>query len=296
MKILFASDGSEHSYGAARFLSNLSFSTDDEITVIHAIDSVHFQDDKESYYASLQRVKQDTGSKILDTTVAALKDVRAKISTALIDGHPDRIIPDAATESDVDLVVMGARGLRGVASLVVGSVTRAVTIKSPKPVLVVKPPQWDRSGNLKVLFATDGSKSAGAAANCLVSMPFRDDTEIEVLNVVWSSFQDIPERFAIEIDERIKNEMARARAAEFAASDRIISRYRTVLSKKYTNISDLKKVGDPSVEILNAAETLNSDIIALGCRGLRGVKGMLGSVSRHILNHAKCSVLIGCKE
>jgi nucleotide-binding universal stress UspA family protein len=295
MKILFATDGSEYSDGAARFLKNLSFTTDDEITVIHVISSVPFQDDKESYYTNLQRIKRDTGSKILDATVAELKDVKAKISTALIDGHPDRIIPYAASESDSDLVVMGARGLRGVASFVVGSVTRAVTVESPKPVLVVKPQQWDRLGSLKILFATDGSDSADTAAKCLISMPFRDDTEMTVLNVQWSAYQDLPERFAMEIDDRIKNEVASARAAEFAAADKVVEQSRTTLGARYAKIGDVKKVGFPSTEILNVAETLNTDIIAVGCRGLRGVKGTLGSVSRHVLNHARCSVLIGGK-
>jgi nucleotide-binding universal stress UspA family protein len=55
----------------------------------------------------------------------------------------------------------------------------------------------------------------------------------------------------------------------------------------------MKKVGDPATEILEAAAALDADIIAMGSRGLRGIKGTLGSVSRHILNHAECSVLIG---
>jgi len=38
---------------------------------------------------------------------------------------------------------------------------------------------------------------------------------------------------------------------------------------------------------------IKADIIAVGSRGLRGIKGALGSVSRHVLNHAECSVLIG---
>jgi nucleotide-binding universal stress UspA family protein len=296
MKILFATDGSENSDGAARFLRNLSFSGDDEITVIHAISSVPFQDDKESYFTSLQRVKRETGSKILDAAVTELEDAGAKISTALIDGHPDRIIPEAASESGADLIVMGARGLRGIVSFVVGSVTRTVTIESTKPVLVVKPQQWDRSVRLKILFATDGSDSADAAAKCLISIPFRDDTEMTVLDVVLSAYQDIPERFAMEIDDRVKNEVASARAAEFAAADNVIGQSRTILGTRFAKIEDMKKFGIPSTEILNAAETLDADIIAVGCRGMRGVKGMLGSVSRHVLNHARCSVLIGGKE
>jgi nucleotide-binding universal stress UspA family protein len=56
---------------------------------------------------------------------------------------------------------------------------------------------------------------------------------------------------------------------------------------------ELVRFGDPSEEILKVAETLNADIIAVGSSGMRGIKGMLGSVSRYVMNHTACSVLIG---
>jgi hypothetical protein len=34
---------------------------------------------------------------------------------------------------------------------------------------------------------------------------------------------------------------------------------------------------------LETSEELKTDIIAVGCKGLRGIKGMMGSVSRNIL-------------
>ena len=47
------------------------------------------------------------------------------------------------------------------------------------------------------------------------------------------------------------------------------------------------------MEIIDEAERINADLIALGSRGLKGVRGMLGSVSRRVLGHAHCPVLIG---
>jgi len=38
---------------------------------------------------------------------------------------------------------------------------------------------------------------------------------------------------------------------------------------------------------------MQADLVAVGSRGFRGIKGMLGSVSRNILTHSKGSVLIG---
>jgi len=66
-----------------------------------------------------------------------------------------------------------------------------------------------------------------------------------------------------------------------------------LLDKRFRHVAALSHVGDPSEEILKTAESLEADLIAVGCRGMRGVKGLMGSVSKNIINHAKCSVLIG---
>lgn len=293
MKLLLPTDGSEYSEGAAHFLTHFAFTPNDEITVLHVINWVPFRDDVESYYASLKRIKQDIAPKILDSAVNILKPLPAKISTALIEGYPDKSILEAAETAGVDLVVMGARGLKGIKQLIIGSVTRSVAIGSPKPVLVIKPSQFEAQAKMKILFATDGSDYANATGKFLASMPFHRDSEITVLNVVWSATADIPERLYLEMEDKIKEDVARARAAEYEASEKILEPALKYLKERFTNVSRLTKVGDPSIEILSAAEALKTDIIVMGCRGLKGLKGILGSVSRNIIRHSKCSVLIG---
>jgi len=115
--------------------------------------------------------------------------------------------------------------------------------------------------------------------------------------VIRSIIFDIPEKFVMEINKRIKKLVASTRAKEVAESEKIIELAREYLNKRFKNIHVLSKVGDPSTEIIKTADTMEADIIAVGCRGLRGIKGMMGSVSRNILTHSKSSVLIGktCK-
>ncbi len=293
MKLLLPTDGSDYSEGAARFLTQLSFTPDDEITVLHVISWVPFQDDVQSYHASLKRIKQDIAPKILDSTLGILKPLPSRMSVESIEGYPDKSIIEAAETSGADLIVMGARGLKGLKQLIVGSVTRSVAINSPKPVLAIKPPQFSPSAKLNIIFATDGSDHANAAGAFLKSLPFSRDSKINVLNVVWSAVADIPERLSLEIKDEIKEEVARARSMEFAESEKIIGPAVTDLKKRFSNVNGFTRAGDPSIEILSLAEELKADIIFVGCRGLKGVKGMLGSVSRNILSHSKCSVLIG---
>jgi nucleotide-binding universal stress UspA family protein len=292
MKILLATDGSEYSHKAAQFLTNLGLSENDEIIITHIISDVPFQDDQPSYYDNLKRIKQEIAPKIIESTVKNLGVVHAKISTAVSDGFPDRVISLTAEDSNVDLIVMGSKGLKGYRSFFIGSVTRAVAISATKPVLVIKPLQGKTQGNLKILLATDGSDYAHGVGRFLTTIPFPRDTEIYIVHVIQSGL-DIPEKLHIDIDENIKKIAIEIRAAEARKSEEIIEHTRSFLGNKFTKISGLTKDGDPSVEILDKGKTLGVDIIALGSKGMRGIKGMLGSVSRYVLGHAECSVLIG---
>jgi nucleotide-binding universal stress UspA family protein len=293
MKLLLSTDGSDYSEGAARFLTRLAFDADDEITVLHVISWVPFQDDVASHYASLRQIKQDIAPKILNSAVSALMPLPVKVATESVEGYPDKSINEAAATADVDLIVMGARGLKGIKQLIIGSVTRSVAISSSKPVLVIKPPQFEASPRMKILFATDGSVHAGAAGKFLASMPFQQDSEITVLNVVWSAVSDIPERLSLEIGEKVKEDVARARSIEFEASGKVLESAVAFLKGRFANVNGLTRVGDPSAEILSLAEESNTDIIVVGCRGRKAVRGLLGSVTRNILMHSKCSLLIG---
>jgi len=292
MKILLATDGSKYSNGAAKFLTNLNLSSHDEITILHVISEVPFKDDRVSYYSSLKQIKQEIAPKIIESTLKILKPTNTQISTVIIDGYPDKGILDTAEDLQMDMIVMGARGIKGVKAFLIGSVTRSVAINSSKPVLVIKPPQWEVSGSVKILFATDGSNLAMETGRFLSSIPFHDNAEITVLHVMYSGL-DIPEKFHIEIDEKIKEVAAEIRSAAFKESEIIIEQARKCLVDRFTKINSLTKDGDPSVEILNTAKELKADLIAVGSKGMRGVKGMLGSVSRYILGHSECSVLIG---
>ena len=55
----------------------------------------------------------------------------------------------------------------------------------------------------------------------------------------------------------------------------------------------LVKMGRPQERILETAEEMQADLIVMGSRGLGALKQMLmGSVSQHILVHAKSPVLV----
>lgn len=295
MKVLLAADGSEYAKGGAQFLTRLHFTEEDEIVILHVINTFPFNAESEAYFAGVQEIKQDIAPQILEEVEKILAPLQAEISTAIVEGYPDSAIVESAKEFEANLLVMGSRGFKGIKSFILGSTTRFAAFHASKPVLAIKSPQWQGTGKIKILLATDGSEHAHEMETVLASLPFSDDTEITILHVLLSAHSDIPEKFAIEMSDRIKEIVAMSRTVEYKELEKILAQSRENLNKKYTHIHMLTKVGDPTIEILETAREINADIIAMGTRGLRGLRGMIGSVSKNILNNSECSVLIGRK-
>jgi len=290
MRVLFATDGSEFSEEAARFLTRLSFSETDEIIILHVISEIPYDDD---YHAQVKHAIRKVAPKILASSARILRPVKAQVATLEKDGYPDTAIVDMAITANADMIVMGARGVRGVKLLILGSSTRAVAINSPVPVLVVKHPSWNNPEGMNVLFATDGSDSANDAGRFLSSLPVPEKAELTVMNISLSAVSDIPEKYAAELGLLIKEESEMAGAITSGRGESIIEEAKGFLGSRFHKINQLTTLGDPFREILAAEKRLKPDIIVVGCRGLRGFRGMLGSVSRRLLSHSESSLLIG---
>jgi nucleotide-binding universal stress UspA family protein len=296
MKILLPTDGSEYSETAAQFLTRLNLSQDDEITILHVISDDPFQDKEDYYYARIKEIKRSIASNILDSALNILKSVPAKIKTVLMDGYPDKCILEAAVDSNADIIVMGPKRLKGIKSRIVGSVTKSVSISSSKPALIIKPPRKEPADKMKILFATDGSDYAEKAGETLSLIPFHDNTEITIIHVITPAFYDIPDRFMEKIETSVREDLKKYRSMELQESQKILARTAESLSGKFSNIEKLTMMGDPSEEILNAANEIKADIIVVGSKGMKGFRGVVESLSRYILSVADCSVLIGKTE
>jgi nucleotide-binding universal stress UspA family protein len=60
------------------------------------------------------------------------------VETVLKEGRPSSTIVETAEEDDVDLIVIGSRGLGGITGFILGSTSRRVVESCTKPILVVK--------------------------------------------------------------------------------------------------------------------------------------------------------------
>jgi len=286
MKVLLATDGSECSQDAARYLSRFEFKADDEISVIHVLSEIPYDDD---YHAKVRRLIKTVGPRIIASTMQIVKPLKANIVPVTVEGYPDTTIVEHAVENKADMIVLGARGVKGVKLLVLGSVTRNVAINSPKHTLVVKQYEAKTEGPMRVLFAAIGSPCCEATADFLASLPFPAGTEITVLHVVPSVLSDIPAQYLdVSVDE-----LPEQTTEDVVQVKTVFEDMRSLLERSFDKMDFKTSTGNITMEILNTAEKMNADLIAVGSRGLRGLKGMLGSVSRNVLAYSHCPVLIG---
>ena len=290
MKILLATDGSAYSEEAAKFLTCFRFAPQDDIYLYHVVTQIPYDDE---YHKQVLHFIKRFSPAILQSCADSIASTSARIIKEEEEGVPEDEIVKRAKARDVDLIVMGARGIKGIASLFLGSVTRAVAIQADRPLLVTKPHQENICRPLKILFATDGSDSAQATAHLLSRMPFMQGSELTIMNIAWSSFASIPDRYAVEVNDMMKNELAKIRMMESERAEKVIDKAKAQLAERFGPVHALIKGGDATEVVLKTAEEMRADLIAVGSRGIKGRKGMLGSVARRILDRAKCSVLIG---
>ncbi|MET0211067.1 MAG: universal stress protein [Burkholderiaceae bacterium] len=141
MKILVASDGSEHALRAVKYAAELTrlLRTQDRLTLV----SVH--DD-----AGLRHARTLLGKALIDDYLRELSEKDLKpasdvLKAADIDydmdirtGHVAQEIVRCADEGKFDLIVLGSKGRSAMTDLLVGSVAQRVLATSSQPVVVVK--------------------------------------------------------------------------------------------------------------------------------------------------------------
>jgi nucleotide-binding universal stress UspA family protein len=88
-------------------------------------------------------------------------------------------------EDDIDLIVMGTRGRSGIGKFMLGSAAEEIFRRAPCPVLTVGPNVWSRAGEVsRILFATDFSPEANAAAPYAVSLAQECQAYLTLLHVI----------------------------------------------------------------------------------------------------------------
>lgn len=290
MRIGIAVDGSSPSRAAVELVASLPLAGPDDISVISVAQApVLLAGPPFGHMPSVSGIielqtsaREKRARLVIEHAAERLIGLPCTVRPVRLLGHPVESLVRFAREAELDLLVLGPRGLGGLGSILLGSVSQALLHAMPTSILIARPPT---EAPTRVLLAVDGSTASLAAATYLSRFPLPSAVDLRVLVSVTSGSEeyrdiDAPDWFALCAEER-------RRALQIA--NRVIE----ILEKQGRHCSPLVRDGDPKREILDAALELDADLIVMGARGLGGFRGLvLGSVSRGVSKAAPCSTLV----
>lgn len=136
-EILLPSDGSDAASVAVDHALDLAGRYDARIHALYVVD----QSAVEGLVSESELVAvalENEGTEVVEAIAQLAGDHGVDVVTSVVTGHPARAILDYAADNDVDLLVMGTHGRRGLDRYLLGSVTERVVRGASVPVMVVR--------------------------------------------------------------------------------------------------------------------------------------------------------------
>jgi nucleotide-binding universal stress UspA family protein len=139
--VLLAVDGSDGSARAATVAFEVAEMTKSKLYIVHVIPTSivnQFSLMSDANPDEVLHKYQDKGKKLLEGYKGAAADYNLDVELILEKGAISERIIQQAKEQEVDLIVIGSKGLSGALRSGVGSSAERVVLASENPVLVVK--------------------------------------------------------------------------------------------------------------------------------------------------------------
>ena len=214
-----------------------------------------------------------------------LDSANASLKLVFIEGRPSQSILHYVKQANCDLLLLGAVG-HSLLERMLGSVSDSVATNSHCSVLIVRPTSPSQSKSpIRLCVAYDESPASRATIEQLETVRWGVNSSIDVLGVYLMPFaySDIP--IAIDLDQL---KVSKERVVEEASKE---------LTRLSPNVhSHVIEAGHAGDAIVDFAKTHASDIIVLGNENNDLLdRFLMGSTSRYVLRHAKCSVWI-CRK
>jgi nucleotide-binding universal stress UspA family protein len=207
----------------------------------------------------------------LADAAAALGGTGIEVTTFLEFGTPSQVILDRAEAISPLAIVLGTRGLTGLRHLV----------------LAVHPGDFGKHRVIRtILVPTDFSPAAElaiATAHRLLA-PLEQDARLILLHafnlpIEYTAYGVIPTSLRFLEDTGLEAERRLYEAAQ-------------ALQREGLAVETVAREGDPAHVIAEEAERRGADLIAMGTRGLSGLRHLLmGSTAERAVEHAPCPVM-----
>lgn len=281
MTILYATDGSEGARSAGHFLAALDNQT--RRPEVHIITVTHGDGETVDAGLALAAAQNALGGADFPGSVTS-RTIHAATGRGT-SGVVEAIVV-AAEATNVDLIVLGSRGLSDLARFFIGSVAEGVARHAPCPVLVARPAHGGAID--RVVVGVDAAEDAER----LAFLPLPASCAVRLVSVL------VPYALAAAADGAMggafAEQVASALIEERNRADRALQDAAASLTAKgYTVETGVREASHPAAGLIDAAREYDADLLVVGSRGLTGLDHfLLGSVSERVLQHAPCSVLI----
>ena len=285
--VLVATDFSATAQAGIDWALELARTHQAQIVLVHGVMLPNRATDFVPSPPDLTEKLQEAASGRLNEAAERARGRGAEVITDLRVGLPSQAILEAAEERNVDLVVLGTRGLTGLQHLFLGSTAQRVVQHADCPVLTVHPGDIDQHRQIRtVLVPTDFSRNAelstSVALDLLAKQP--EETTLVLLHVYhlpyeYTAYGSIPTSLDYFKD------------VEGAAEERL-RELAEPLASEGLSVKTVAREGYPPEVIVGEAEAIGADLIALGTHGRSGLTHLLlGSTAERVVQHASCPVL-----
>lgn len=285
MKYLLAVDGSEKSLDATRAFEALSPA--ESLKVLHVVNVPGIPypamgaNVAKDLVMTVERAMNEEGERVLNQAESLLPLHPGSVSKQLEMGSPAESILKMAQEENVDLVVMGARGMGRIQEQIFGSVSHRVMTHASCSTLLVKQPV--RSVKT-LLIPIDGQEDSDAVLAFFKKSPFREPCSITVLHAI--PFIDPVWPVGAMISSELRKEI-------MTYAEKFTQALCVELEGLGHQAKGLVLEGVPSVTILEEVKKGNPDLLIMRPHRQSGVsRFFLGSVSNSVVHHTDCSLLL----
>jgi len=298
MKILLAVDGSRYSEAAIGLIRALKIGRKNEATILTVIPEhvflgghtlVDLLGRSTTLKAQVQKAEEARALELLTKLSKPLVTHGLKVETMVRRGNPADEVIKTCRSIQADLALVGLKGTSDTPEFLLGGIAHKVIKYAPCSVLVAK---IESKAINRVLVPLDGSKHSDEVVQFLLRMPLPHHVEVLLMTVVQSFAAAFVKAYTLGL-ERDRQIIADLQKAEEEAAERLMAEAESQFRGGGYKVSVTVARGDPAQEILREAVRRNLDLIALGAKGLTGVRSfLLGSVVHRIARYAKVSVLI----
>lgn len=207
------------------------------------------------------------------------------VDEIIAEGNPIDLL--LSLSGEVTMIVMGSRGLGGLSSMVMGSVSAAVVSHADCPVVVVRQHTNVNADNMygPVVVGVDGSEVSRKATECAFAEAYARGAELIAvhtwldMNVRTTAAEFGTAQLVWEQAEREQGEML---------ADRL-----QPLQNIYPDVVVTRTVVRDRPARALAAQAAGAQLLVVGSHGRGGFRGMLlGSTSRALLDTAPCPLMV----